>query len=377
MNKNPQFNSKKIWNSGKKSVGYQSRSKVFQSSESKISLENGVAINKVFEPMKAKVDVPNFWTEISHRFDDWKKTKYNFEWFREINSWFVNFHILKKINKNISIVVGILVLIFVSYLSFIDTHFIIKSYDIRFGDNSYLSQAQTTFLVDSLQKNKVLGFLPNNQYWFLNSQTLTASAKEIIPDIEKINLESRVWPNKATLVINTKPILVTLSVKENNEQKFWRISQDGDVVSADNAGIWENLILVEKPYVISFQDKQNNDSASLKNFSFKNNKVQINKFNLVQKLLPILKENEIKVVSTSVPSLVDSDIFFLTENGTKLMFDSQVFDTESQVKRVSEFLKKIDNNGNKVLDLEQNGKLKYIDFRIAKRLYFCYNGDKC
>lgn len=377
MNKNPQFNSKKIWNSGKKSVGVQSRSKVFQSSESNISQESNTNTNKVFQPVKIKVEKPNFWSEISHRFYDWKKTKYDFEWFREINSWFVNFHILRKINKNISRVICALLLIFVSYLSFIDTQFIIKSYDIRFGENSYLSQAQTEFLIDSLQKNKVLGFLPNNQYWFLNSQTLTASAKEIIPDIDSINLESRVWPNKATLIINTKPILVTLSVKENNEQKYWRISPDGNVVSADNAGIWENLILVEKPYVISFQDKQNSDSASLKNFSFKNNKVQINKFSLIQKLLPILKENGIKVVSTSVPSLVDSDIFFLTENGTKLMFDSQVFDSESQIKRVSEFLKKIDNNGNKVLDLEQNGKLKYIDFRIAKRLYFCYNGDKC
>jgi hypothetical protein len=377
MNKNPQFNSKKIWNSGKKSTSYQSRSKVFESSESKINLENNSNTNKVFEPIKTKAAVSSFWSELSHRFYDWKKTKYDFVWFREINSWFVNFHIIRKINRNILPVICAFLLIFVSYLSFIDTHFVIKSYDIRFSENSYLSQSQTSFLIDSLQKNKVLGFLPNNQYWFLNSQTLTASAKEIIPDIQEVNLENRTWPNKAMLTINTKPILVTLSVKENNEQKYWRISPEGNVVSADNAGIWENLVLVEKPYAISFQDKQNDDLASLKNFSFKNNKVQINKFNLIQKLWPVLMENGIKVVTTSVPSLVDSDIFFLTENGTKLMFDSQVFDNENQIRRVNEFLKKIDNNGNKILDLEQNGKLKYIDFRIAKRLYFCYSGDKC
>jgi hypothetical protein len=67
----------------------------------------------------------------------------------------------------------------------------------------------------------------------------------------------------------------------------------------------------------------------------------------------------------------------LTENGTRLLFDSEVFNSDNQVHRVDEFLRKIDSNGSKIIELEQNGKLKYIDFRIAKRLYFCYTNDKC
>ena len=375
MLKKPEFNSKKIFNSNKKSLGSVSRSKVFESDKSKINFEN--PNNTVFEPVKSKVTIPNFWSKITDRFYDWKRTKYDFVWFREINSWFVNFHVLRKINKNIFRSIIAFLLIFVIYLSFFDTYFLVKSYDIRFGENSYLSETQTNFLISSLQKNKVFGFIPNNQYWFLNTQTLTASAKGIISDIKEIKLENRTWPNKASLLINTNPILVTLSVKENNEQKFWRVSPDGDIVSADNAGIWENLVTVEKPYQVAFQDKQNNNSPTLKNVSFRNNKVQLNKFNLIQKLWPVLKENEIKVVSTSIPSLVDSDIFFLTENGTKLMFDSQVFDSDNQIRRINEFLRKIDADGNKIIELEKSGKLKYIDFRIPKRLYFCYNGDKC
>ncbi len=375
MIKKSQFNSKKIFSSNKKSLGYVSRSKVFEPDKSKINIEKQT--NKVFEPAKSKVTIPNFWSKITDQFHDWKKTKYDFAWFREINSWFVNFHILRKINKNILRSIIAFVLIFVIYLSFFDTFFLIKSYDIRFGENSYLSQTQTNFLINSLQKNKVFGFIPNNQYWFLNSQTLTTSAKVIIPDVKDVRLENRTWPDKVSLVINTNPIAVTLSVKENNEQKYWRVSPDGDVVSSDDAGIWENLVTVEKPYQVSFQDKQNNDSPTLKNVSFRNNRVQINKFDLIQKLWPVLKENELKVVSTSIPSLVDSDIFFLTENGTKLLFDSQVFDSDNQIRRINEFLRKIDADGNKIIDLEKNGKLKYIDFRIPKRLYFCYNGDKC
>ena len=375
MLKKPEFNSKKIFNSNKKSLGSVSRSKVFESDKSKINFEN--PNNTVFEPVKSKVTIPNFWSKITDRFYDWKRTKYDCVWFREINSWFVNFHVLRKINKNIFRSIIAFLLIFVIYLSFFDTYFLVKSYDIRFGENSYLSETQTNFLISSLQKNKVFGFIPNNQYWFLNTQTLTASAKGIISDIKEIKLENRTWPNKASLLINTNPILVTLSVKENNEQKFWRVSPDGDIVSADNAGIWENLVTVEKPYQVAFQDKQNNNSPTLKNVSFRNNKVQLNKFNLIQKLWPVLKENEIKVVSTSIPSLVDSDIFFLTENGTKLMFDSQVFDSDNQIRRINEFLRKIDADGNKIIELEKSGKLKYIDFRIPKRLYFCYNGDKC
>ncbi len=375
MLKKPEFNSKKIFNSNKKSLGSVSRSKVFESDKSKINFESPT--NKVFEPVKASVSVPNFWSKITDKFYDWKKTKYDFGWFREINSWFVNFHVLRRINKNIFRSLIAFLLIFVIYLSFFDTYFLVKSYEIRFGENSYLSETQTNFLINSLQKNKVFGFIPNNQYWFLNSQTLTTSAKGIIPDVKEIQLENRTWPDKASLVINTNPILVTLSVKENSEQKFWRVSPEGDIVSADNAGIWENLVTVEKPYQVAFQDKQNNDSPTLKNVSFKGNKVQLNKFNLIQKLLPVLNQNEIKVVSTSIPSLVDSDIFFLTENGTKLMFDSQVFDSDNQIRRVNEFLRKIDADGNKIIDLEKDGKLKYIDFRIPKRLYFCYNGDKC
>lgn len=375
MIKTPQFNSKKIFNSNKRSTGSVSSGKIFQSEGSKINIEK--PNNKVFEPTKKKIEFPNFWNKLTDKFHEWKKTKYDFGWFREINSWFVNFHAIRKFNRNIIRSLSTFLVLFVIYLTFFDTFFLIKSYDIQFAQDSYINPTQTATLMTNLQKNKVFGFLPNNQYWFLNSQTLTATAREIMPDIKEIKLENRTWPNKASLTIETKPILATLSVKENNEQKYWRISPDGNIVTSDNAGIWEHLVIVEKPYQISFQDKQNSDSASLKNFSFKNNKVQLNKFNLIQRLLPVFRENNIKVVSTSVPSLVDSDIFFLTENGTKLFFDSEVFDSDNQVHRVNEFLRKIDSDGNKIIDLEQNGKLKYIDFRIAKRLYFCYNGDKC
>ena len=378
MIKASQYNAKKVWNPNKKSLGSSSRSKVFSSDKAKLAFDQqSPKVSKVYGPERMVIQEPNLWDKIKAKFSDWKKTKHDFAWFRAVNRWFVNFEGIKQFNRNFLKTFCIVLALFLSYLTFFDTHFLIKDYNIQFSDNSYLSPNQTNQLINNLQKNKALGVFPNNQYWFLNTQTLTASAKDLIPEIEAINLTNRTWPDKAEITIETKPILITLSVKENNEQKYWRVSPEGTIVSPDEASIWHNLVTVEKPYNITFQDKDNPEDASLKNFSFKENKVQLKKFRLIQKLWPVLEASGIKIVSTSVPSLVDSDIFFLTQSGTKLMFDSQVFDAENQIRRATEFLSKIDSDGNKIVDLEKSGKLKYIDFRIAKRLYYCYNGDQC
>jgi hypothetical protein len=309
----------------------------------------------------------NWWDSI--KFDYYEK-----EWFRKINYQFLALNIFKNINKIIVTVVASLLIVFFLYLSFFDQYFTIKKYTVQYSTGSYLNNIQTNELINHFQKNKLYNIFPNNQYWFANGLSLTASAREVFPEIKSVKVSKRDWPNKVTLTVETNEPILTLAVIENNEQKYWRVNENGKISSQDKAAIWYNLVKVEKPYTL--QDVESQQTLSLFSHSFETNTAQKQRFTLTKKLLDYFKAIDLQINSITYPSISDTDIVMESNTGTKFSFDSLILNEDLQIERLDYFLKskleKLD-----FYDLEKKKEFKYLDFRVSNKVHFCKVDEKC
>ncbi len=367
------FSAKKVWNTNKSpkttlGVGG-SNTKTFATDKDKIQ--------KIFAPTIQDNPDQKINTKVSNWFLTTKEKYYDKEWFRKINQKLINFQPQKHGNYALCSLICLSVLGFFVYLAFFDQYFIIRQYNIKFLDNSYLNQKQNIDLVNYFNKNKLYGLFPNNQYWFINNMNLTTSAQQLFPSVESVEIERKSWPNSIDLNIKTKKPLLTLSVKENNEQKYWQIAKDGTILSQDKAGIWYNLVTVEKPYNLAVQTTGNlSQKFTLQDYDFSKNDIQLKRFLQTNQLFDYLKTIDLKPLTITYPSLSDTDIIIQTEAGTNLMFDASEFNFEVQKKRIAEFFgTAIDKH--KLLDLEHKGNFKYVDFRITRKIHFCQKDTKC
>jgi hypothetical protein len=280
------------------------------------------------------------------------------------------FNILNKLNSFLGKFAIVAILISLIYLTFFDTYFLIKTYSFTFADKSYLSETELQKLSDQIKYDKFVGIIPNNQYWYTNERILTQVGKKAIPEIEKITLERRIWPNHLVLKVQSRPILVTLEIKVNNQTEFWRISQEGRVITQDKAGIYENLVTVEAP--VSFT--QNQSQTNFQQYSLERDEAQINKLWSIIWLWERMEEYGIEVKTTRIPSITDTEVIIVTKNNTRLYFDSNTAEISktSLRSRMQAFFE------SDTFEVEKQGGLAYIDFRISnKRIYFCRINTGC
>jgi hypothetical protein len=305
----------------------------------------------------------------SFGFKDLKHLRQDFQVFSpksisyNINFYITKWHIFERFNQ---IVIGILALIsfvFVLYLSLFDTYFLIKNYNISFDESSYLSKKDATSVINKIKNNKFLGILPSNQLWFLNSSNLTYISNAINPEVSSFEVQKRIWPNTAQIKIKTEPILLTLGINGN---EYWRISKTGVVITQDDAGLRENLVVVDKPVYF------NKSGITFQDISFVNNSQQLNRFWYINWLKNELQKNNIDYIKINIPSLFDTDVVFTTPNGTELKFNSESISKDVQEEKIKNYLK-----DPSFTEGQKNNKYKYIDFRISKRIFVCNRDLEC
>jgi hypothetical protein len=281
---------------------------------------------------------------------------------KEFNLWLVKIQLIPRLNFLVGVGSAIVLLFFFFYLCFFDTYFIVNEYEIKFTEGSYISSNDTVKIIQNIKDSKLLGIVPNNQYWFLNSQNLTSAMSKFEPEIVEVKVQDRVWPNKAILEITTQPILITLGI---NNGEYWRISQTGKVLSSDEAGLREKLVNVERPISL------NRSGVTLQNYSFQDDLPQLNRFWFINWIWKVLELQNYKVLSTTLPSLFDTDIIITLDSGTKLYFDSNSLPQDSQKKRIDTIL---DSKYRTDINL---GEIKYLDFRIPRKVFICLQNREC
>jgi hypothetical protein len=252
------------------------------------------------------------------------------------------------------------------YITLFDRYFLVKNYEIQYTAHSFLSTEETSKITEHISSEKMLGIIPANQYWFLNGENLTRIAKNYSSEVKSIEVVDRKWPNQAVLKVTTEPVLLTLGVIENGQKRYWRVGQDGEVVTEDTLNLREKLVTID--IEVRF-DKQ---GGTLKNYTFSNNQEQKNRFWFVSWLWNELNKQGISITKTSFHSILDTDVVVQTTKGTKLLFSSDSMNAENQAKRIAVAL-----SGTTIRQAEQEGKYSYIDFRIPKKVFVCERGAEC
>jgi hypothetical protein len=260
-----------------------------------------------------------------------------------------------------------LLVLFVTYLSLFDSTFYLKKYTIQTAPDSFLSDTSAQSLVDSLKKQNVAGFLPLNNYWFLNQNALNEVVTGQSP-LSSLTLAAKTWPDSATLTVHTEPILATLAVQVDNTKEYLAIGQDGTTLGYDSAHLRTNLIDVLSPVIVT---QKNSISTTLK---LNQHPIQMQKIWFAKELRRWLTDLHISVASIAFSSLsdYDPDIVVTTSTGTLLLFDYQAFDQQLQRERIETTWKQTT-----LAKDEKNSLISYIDFRIEKRIFWCLKTEAC
>ena len=290
--------------------------------------------------------------------DFWKGVRY----------FFFKYQISSKINGFLGQSLIAILIFTLFYLTFFDTFFLVKNYNFSFSEGSYLSEKETVQVGSSIRRNYFLGFVPNNQYWFLNERNLTESAKQAVPEIYEVKIKDRNWPNGANLEIANEPILVTLATTENSGKKYWRISQEGRVVTEDLNNIREKLVRVEQK--VDF----NQSGVTFQDYKLQENKIQLNRLWFITWVWQLLDSLKIPIRSTNLPTMTDTEVKIQTTSGTNLFFESdvEIIPREVMQERILTILKST------IRDRQDKGEITYIDFRIpTKKVFICYKGTTC
>ncbi len=346
---------------------------------------------KIFEPNPVKLKKELLINSIQTKIKPPKRQKYGLKPVEEIaksygrvgigriwlnvRSWAAEIRLAGKLNRLIGSIIILGTFLFLIYLIFFDTFFLVKKYEITFTNGSYLDSTNVEQLIKSFNQDPFLGFIPNNQFWFLSDQNLSAVARNSNPEIVQVRIVERIWPNQVKIEITTKPILITLGL--NNRQEYWRIGQNGRVVSRDEANLRQNLVVVEKPTTLTFATNSPSDlrfeNPNFADYSFEHREQQLNRFWFIIWLWAQLEELGINTVKTSIPSIsdFDTDVVITTTNNTKLYFDLKSGDMVNQARRLNFAFK------SKIGQQESQGELAYIDFRTPKKIFVCPKNAKC
>lgn len=290
-----------------------------------------------------------------------------------INYFFSKYGIVAKFNTFVASIVVVGLSSFFVYLSLFDRFFLVNEYSFTFAEASYLSGDDVEEVVQSIKNNKFIGIFPNNQFWYMSPRIITLAAQADNPQVQSIRVVRKTWPRSVELEIQTEPILITLGINTN---EYWRIGFDGSIVSKDDAGLRENLVIVERP--VEFNDPQ----ATMEDYSFEGdceslrlnesqNCKQLNRFWFIVWLWSLLDSLDITYTKTVLPSIFDTDVIIELSSGSKLYFDSATMSKEIQRDRIVSTMQSAVGGDAK------SGLINYIDFRLPKRVFFCRVNQSC
>lgn len=248
------------------------------------------------------------------------------------------------------------------FLSYFDSYHLVKEWDIEFAEDSYLDRQSLERVLEHLKRNRVNYILPANNYWLLNDQLLTESARSSFPQIQNISVKELKYPNRAKIQIATTPLLLSLSVNTPRGIQIWRVDTSGRLFSQDTANRMEKVVYVDRSVTFDRPDTSLGDIRF-----FEDNPEQLDRLYFISYTWEILQSYGVLISYTSIPSLnsADKDVTLHFPNGSKLLLNSSILDRNSYENRLKTILK-----SNLIQSLEQ-GRIKYLDLRQSGRVFSC------
>lgn len=267
----------------------------------------------------------------------------------------------RKVSSLIFRTAAVLLTLALIYITSIDTHFITNKFNINFNNESYLENKGIEDLLLKIEKEKIMGIIPLNSYWFINTDSLTELAKRHNPDIKKVILTNKTWPNSADITITTEPVAATLVF----DNKSYIISKEGKILGDDSVFQRTNVI-------------QLNSFSTPENFLTQE---KLNAFdkNLLEKIFfTVFLQTQLTDLNYSVSdSRISSDLpldtdSIITVNKTKLFFSLDGLNAKNLTDRITKLF-----SSETIRSQINDGSITTIDLRFAKNVYICFANTEC
>jgi hypothetical protein len=249
----------------------------------------------------------------------------------------------------------------VIYLSHFDTFLLINQWQVNFLNKGNLSQQDLNKLSNAFHNKRFLQIFPNDSLFFVTSDSLTIEAKNTIPEIEKVEIIQKKYPNSIDLEITMSQPLATIAVNIDGVVEFWNVNQQGKITTINNSNYYNHLIYIDSYISFDLPNTLLTDVQPLIHTE------QLNRIYFTLFLKKKLADYNINYTRIAFPSLniQDNNVIIELLNGTKLYFSLDSLSRNGLEERLESIF--AGNLREKIL----SGKLKYLDLRIAKKLLSC------
>lgn len=245
---------------------------------------------------------------------------------------------------------AIVVVIFlvIVYFLCISPKFLITSVAVE--GNSQVSTEAIKDVVETSGRSRLF-FIKKNSFFLMTQGRINKLLTAALPTIKEAT-SSRTWPNQ--IKIQIKERLPGFVIETNGN--YFLVDEDGIVVSQLDPPPPKNLLIVKDQLTEDFASGEALSNSKLSSFVLSLNRQWNGKVSS-------------RIASIKFPGKESTDVQFVSEEGWSVMFDTGR-SVVAQLNSLSVLL-------NKQIAPKDRSRLAYIDLRLAKWAYYCFNATPC
>lgn len=243
--------------------------------------------------------------------------------------------------------IGYLTAAFFIYFFILSSHLVIA--DVSVSGNSQVTTQQIQDTISEYANSRVI-FIKKGNFIFMTQGRVNSLLKAKLPMIKDVSEYHRIWPNKISLTVTERsPGFV---IKSNN--KYFLVDDEGTVIkSLDNP---DKYLVAEDSVVEDFGTGESLPNAKLASFIISMSKTWPTKLNTSVSL--------VKFAGKAADS-----VQFVSAEGWSVLFDIN----RPAAAELTDLVVIL----NKQIQAKGRTNLAYIDLRIDKWAYYCYNNSPC
>lgn len=243
--------------------------------------------------------------------------------------------------------IGLILFIFIFYYLCISSRFVVTQASVT--GNVQVSTQQIQDAISQASNSRIF-LIKKTNFIFMTQGWVNQIITQALPTIKEITNYSRTWPNQIKFnVVERVPGFV---IQSNNQ--YFLVDEDGVVISQVTDP--QKMLLVVDRVAENFALGEALPNAKLAAFVVSLKKQWPSKIST-------------PIASVKFPGKASSEVQFVSSEGWSVMFDTG----RSAVAQLNSLAVLL----NKTIAPKDRSRLAYIDLRLSKWAYYCFNATPC
>ncbi len=243
--------------------------------------------------------------------------------------------------------VAIVLFLILFYFLCISSRFVVT--EVSVSGNIQVSTQQIQDTIASAG-NARLFLIKKNNFFLMSQGRANRILTEALPTIKEISSYQRIWPNQVKFVVKER--VPGFVIQSSNQ--YFLVDEDGVVVSQVTDA--KNMLLVVDQLAEDFALGETLPNAKLAGFVVSLNRQWPGKIST-------------PIVSVKFPGKGSSEVQFVSAEGWSVLFDT----SRSVVTQLNSLAVLL----NKQIPAKDRPRLAYIDLRLSKWAYYCFQASPC